>query len=96
MTVLGWIICAVLMAGASSCGVWNAILTMEMTDKVNEGLAPDKQFPMFFQGLRYFVVRREYRYQFPEGNLLARTSRLSFAMFALFGGVIVVGYLFRA
>jgi len=54
MTILGWIICAMMMAGASSCGVWNAILTMEMTDRVNQGLAPDKQFPVLAQGLRYF------------------------------------------
>ena len=96
MTILGWIICAMMMAGASSCGVWNAILTMEKTDRVNQGLAPDKQFPVLAQGLRYFEVRREYRHQFPEGNLLARINRLTVAMFALIVGVVVVGYVFRA
>jgi hypothetical protein len=81
---------------ASSCAVWNSILTMEMTDKVNERLPHGKQFPLLFGQYRYFELRREYRLRFPEDNLLSRIDRLTVAMFALFVGAVISGHLFRS
>ena len=95
MTLLGWIICTVLIVGAGVCGLWASVLTMEMTDKVNSRLSPKEHFPILFGNLRFWGLRREYRRLFPEGDLFGRVDRLIWLSALCFLLAIVSGLFFR-
>ena len=81
MTTAYWIIAALFAIVIGGCGLWCALLTMEMTDQVNSMLPREKQFPIIGSNWRFFALRSEYRRLFPEGSLLKQTNILFVIMF---------------
>ena len=66
MRAIGRTVWVVFMTGVRICGVWDGLLTREITRVVNDRLPKDEQFPVLFGNHRYFEVRRESRRQFPN------------------------------
>jgi hypothetical protein len=64
--------------GISICGIASMLAYSSMADKVNERLPKESQFsPMGWNFPKSLRLRREYRRNFPGGNLLLRTRILA-------------------
>jgi hypothetical protein len=94
MTIIGWIICSLLLIGYFSFVIWALVLEMDILTQVNSRLSHDKQFPLVGNH-RTWELWREYKILFPGGRLHSQSTRLWVAGFLCFLGAILTFYWFH-
>jgi hypothetical protein len=64
MTILKWVLFAILLVGYFTFPIWALVLDMDILARVNSRLPPDKQFALI-GSWKYWDLRRPYNELFP-------------------------------
>jgi hypothetical protein len=80
--------------GTAACGLFGAILNLEMVEEVNSHLPQDSQFsPMGWYLSKTLRLHREYKRLFPTGTLLMKVRfAIAIGFGCLLGGVWALGF----
>src|ERR1700739_247560 len=94
MTILGWIICVVLLIGYFTFVIWALVLDLNLFNQVNSRLPEGKKLSFLGSG-RSLDPWRQYKILFPAGKLHKRSLVLSVAGTVCLFGAIATAYLFH-